>query len=149
MADLETAIALAAQTHRGRRDKRGQPLILHVLRVLMRVAEPRARIVAALHDVVEDGPTTLDDIRAAGFDDEIVAAVDAISKRKGESYEDFVTRTLHDALARKVKLADLADNIESVRLGFKSDPARLQRYERARARVLAAEAGATGDAPDA
>jgi hypothetical protein len=76
---------------------------------------------------------TLDDLRAAGFADEVVRAVDHLTRREGESYEDFIARAEQDPIARRVKLADLEDNMTITRLQTLDERAveRLGRYMRA------------------
>ncbi len=133
MAGLEDAILLAAQAHRGQRDKNGQPYILHPLRMMLAVSGEEARTVAVLHDVVEDTPVALDDLRAAGFAEAVVAAVDHLTRREGESYEAFIQRIQPHPLARVVKRADLRDNMDVLRLGTIDEGAvaRLRRYRAA------------------
>ena len=139
MATLDDAIALAVSAHRGQTRPDGTPYILHPLRVMLSLSDERDRIAAVLHDVVEDSPITLADLRAAGFDEEVVATVDALTRREGEAYDDFVERAGADPRARRIKLADLADNLD-VRtlpdLGPR-DVARLARYHRAWRRLTA------------
>lgn len=148
MPTLEDAILLAAQAHRGQKDKNGDPYILHPLRVLLRLTTERERIVGALHDVVEDTEITLDDLRAHGYPEDIVAAVGSISRRPGETYEQFVERAAANPLARSVKLADLEDNMDLRRLRAVTtkDAERLDRYVRAW-RMLSGRAGQADDAP--
>jgi (p)ppGpp synthase/HD superfamily hydrolase len=132
---LESAIALAVEAHRGQCDKSGQPYILHPLRVMFRCQTDDQRIVAVLHDVVEDTPTTFEDLRNRGFSEEILAALDCVTKREGESYEQFVERAAANPIARQVKLADLEDNMDLRRLGAaelgQRETDRLNRYIRA------------------
>ncbi len=137
MSDLDTALALAVEAHRGQLDKAGQPYILHPLRVMARVTTPAERLVAVLHDVVEDSPTTLDDLRAAGFEEPVVRAVDHLTRREDESYKAFIERVDDDPLARRVKLADLEDNMTLTRLTELDERAieRLGRYMRAYRRL--------------
>jgi (p)ppGpp synthase/HD superfamily hydrolase len=117
MSSLERAIAIACKAHRGKKDKAGELYILHVMRVVLGVESPQARIVAALHDVVEDSEKwTLERLAAESFPPDIIEAVDALTHRKGESYEDFVERCAHLPLAREVKLADLRDNLRQLRM---------------------------------
>jgi (p)ppGpp synthase/HD superfamily hydrolase len=115
-ATLEQAIAIAVEAHAGQRDKNGAPYILHPLRVMFRVQIEAERIAAVLHDVVEDTDWTLSDLRKEGFSDQIVAAVDCLTKREGEEYEDYIRRAASNPLARKVKLGDLEDNMDVRRL---------------------------------
>jgi (p)ppGpp synthase/HD superfamily hydrolase len=130
MATLEDAILLAAQAHHGQRDRNGQPYVLHVLRVMLRVETDEQRTAAVLHDLVEDTPHSLDELRALGFGEHVVHAVDCLTHRDGEPYEAYVQRAASDPIARVVKLADLEDNMDLRRLDeiTERDLARLQRY---------------------
>ncbi len=140
MPTLEDAIALAVQAHRGQVDRAGQPYILHSLRVMLRLQGEIAQIVGVLHDVVEDSDLTLDDLRQMGYPEVVIRALDAVTRRDGESYEAFVERSAAHPLGRQVKLADLEDNMDIRRfsgdLGEK-DLARLNRYRRAWMRIMA------------
>jgi (p)ppGpp synthase/HD superfamily hydrolase len=108
---LEKAIAIAAQAHRGQKRKDGSPYILHPLRMMLRLETEPERTVAVLHDVVEDTPWTIDDLRREGFPEDILQALDCVTRRNGESYEAFVDRAALNPVARRVKLADLEDNM--------------------------------------
>lgn len=128
---LQAAIKLAVEAHDGSPpDKGGQPYILHPLRVMLRLETDDERIVAVLHDVVEDTDHTLDSLRERGFSAEVLAALDCVTKREGESYEHFIGRCEQNPLARRVKLADLEDNLDVRRLPSVSDQdaARLEKY---------------------
>lgn len=139
MSTLERAIAIAALAHAGVVDKGGQPYILHPLRVMMSVSLEAERIAAVLHDVVEDTEWTLARLRTEGFSVAVVDAVDALTKRSGEEYAVFVQRARANPLARVVKLADLADNMDMSRIPAPKaqDFERLKKYEAA---VLALKA---------
>jgi (p)ppGpp synthase/HD superfamily hydrolase len=113
---LGEAIALAAQAHLGVMDKSGQPYILHPLRVMFRCETDIERIVAVLHDVVEDTGRTFDDLRKLGYSEEVIAALDCVTKHEGENYEDFVRRAAANPIARNVKIADIEDNMDMRRL---------------------------------
>jgi len=133
MSTLERAIAIAAEAHGGVLDKGGQPYILHPLRVLLSVGTIEERIAAALHDVVEDSDWTLERLHQEGFSEPVVVAVDALTRRKGEEYMDFVRRAGANPIARRVKLADLADNMNPNRIASPSprDAERMRKYEAA------------------
>jgi (p)ppGpp synthase/HD superfamily hydrolase len=109
---LARALEIAVAAHAGQTDRQGLPYITHPLRVMARVQSTKEKIVAVLHDVVEDPPWTLQQLREAGFPPDIVHAIDCVTKREGELYEDFVTRSASDAIALRVKLADLEDNMD-------------------------------------
>lgn len=140
MSTLETAIAIAVNAHRGQVDRQGRPYILHPITVMMSMDTDEERIVAILHDVVEDSPISLDDLREAGFSEVIVGAVDALTNREGESYEDFTERVSHNPLARRVKLGDLQHNMDIRRLPEITDKdlERLRKYRAAWRRLTGA-----------
>ena len=138
-AGLERAIAIAAEAHAGQVDKGGAPYILHPLRVMLAVSEPNERIVAVLHDVVEDSAWTFEALREAGFGAAVIAALKALTKTEGEPYEAFIQRAKANQIARRVKLADIADNSDLSRIAQPSteDHWRVEKYRRATAALLA------------
>jgi (p)ppGpp synthase/HD superfamily hydrolase len=127
---LEKAIAIAVGAHFGQKDKFGVPYILHPLRMMCRLDSEAEKIVAILHDVVEDTQWTFEDLKREGFPDKIIQALDCVTKREGEAYEDFVKRSARNPLARRVKLADLEDNMDLRRLKgvAPKDAKRLAKY---------------------
>lgn len=113
---LEKAIAIAAGAHAGQSSKTGGPFIDHVRRVAEAVTGVDETLVGWLHDVVEKGPGwTFERLRAEGFPERVIDAVDAMSKRDGEEYFAFVRRSIQNPLARPVKRADLTDNLAQMR----------------------------------
>src|SRR5436190_17301973 len=116
MPGLEDAIALAVAAHNGQVDKAGQPYILHPLRVMFRLETEEERVVGVLHDVLEDTPHTVEGLAGLGYPPAVVDALVALTRRNGETYEAFVERVAQNPLATKVKLADLADNLDVTRL---------------------------------
>jgi (p)ppGpp synthase/HD superfamily hydrolase len=130
MPTLEDAIALAVQAHRGQVDKVGQPYALHILRVMFRLETEQEYIVAVLHDVLEDTGYTQGDLRKQGYSEEVLAALDCLTRRSTETYEQFIERAAANPLARRVKLADLEDNMDIRRLSTvtEKDRERLDRY---------------------
>jgi (p)ppGpp synthase/HD superfamily hydrolase len=142
MATLERAIAIAAEAHAGQVDKAGQPYILHPLRVMFRMNSTTERMAAVLHDVVEDSAVTLEALKAEGFPPEVVSAVDALTKRQGESRLDAAHRAKMDPMARLVKLADNAENMDLSRIPepTERDYARLEEYKLVRSILLGVSA---------
>ncbi len=128
-ATLEDAIAIAAQAHKGQMDKAGASYILHPLRLMMQMKSEETMIVAVLHDVVEDSVWTLNALRKKGFSEAVLEAVECLTKRDGESYEDFIERAGKNAIARQVKIADLEDNMNIRRIG-EIQPRDLERLEK-------------------
>jgi (p)ppGpp synthase/HD superfamily hydrolase len=137
MSTLEKAIALAASAHAGQKDKAGAPYILHPLRVMFLVESETEKIVAVLHDVVEDTPVDLPMLEKLGYSKEVTGALAMLTRRRGEPYEEFIERVKTNPIATRVKLADLNDNLDVRR--FK-DPSmvnmdRIKRYIRAKAEL--------------
>lgn len=92
------------------------------------------RIVAVLHDVCEDCPGwTLDRFRREGFPDHIIEALQSVTKRDGEDYEEFVRRAAANPIGRRVKLADMQDNSDLLRITAPTerDLRRIEKYQRA------------------
>lgn len=114
MRTLSDAIALATLAHHGQLDKAGHPYILHPLRVMLRFHDDTRRMAAILHDVVEDTFVTLDYLRRCGFVEEVVEAVDALTRREGETYFDSIRRCRVNPVAEAVKFEDVCDNLERI-----------------------------------
>ena len=116
MATLENAIRIASVAHEGQSDEAGQPCLLHPLRVMAAVEGEASQIVAVLHDVLKSARIKADDLRGEGFDDEILEALESITPRESEPYTSYILRCRINDLARKVKLAELVDNLQPSRL---------------------------------
>lgn len=140
MTLLQKAIDLAARAHRAAEDPPGEPYIVHPMRVLLAVSQAHdaaqdepLRCVAVLHDTIERGGLTADDLRKAGMPKKVVRAVELLTHRDDVSYADYVVALAGDELARRVKLADLLDNADLRRVTFragklKKDVPRVVRY---------------------
>lgn len=116
---LIQALWLIASHHAGQFDKCGQPFVLHPIRVMVGLgvgASNAARVVALLHDLVEDTGVSLDDLRDWGFPETIIAGVDAMTRRVGEKYVDYIDRVGKNPLGYLVKIADLKDNLDPARI---------------------------------
>jgi (p)ppGpp synthase/HD superfamily hydrolase len=135
MTDLEKAILVATKAHAAieQREKSGVPYILHPLRVMLQTRTEVEMMAAVLHDVVEDTKLTLEDLRREGLPERVIEAVDCLTNREGEPYDDFIERVKTNPIARNVKLADLKDNMDITRLVQLSgkDVTRLNQYLRA------------------
>jgi len=130
--NLARAIAIAVQAHDGQTDKSGYPYILHPLRVMLALDDDDARIVGVLHDVVEDCPDwSFDRLRNEGFSDRVLHALSLVTKSSDDAdYAAFIRRAMPDSIARRVKRADLMDNLNAARLQHvsASDAERMNRY---------------------
>ncbi len=132
-ATIDDALELVVSHFRGMSDEDGEPYVLHCIRVMMGVCGPYAQQVAVMHDLVEDTPVSLDDLRHRGFAEEVVQAVALVTHKPEDSYADYVVRLKANKLARQVKLSDLRDNSAMTRVLYREDRLsrdlkRIQRY---------------------
>ena len=125
--DVKAAERFAREKHKLQTDKNGDPYILHPLRVAARVSSEAEKVVALLHDVLEDTDTTTDELATCGLTPEQLQALQLLTHAKQEPYLAYLTRVKQNPLALTVKLADLADN---------SDPDRLAKLPTAMAERL-------------
>ena len=142
------AIEIAADAHRGQRDKAGRPYIEHPLAVMGMLAanDTTGRVVAVLHDVIEDSEVTSSDLLARGIGAEAVAAVEVLTHARGEPDAVYWARVRAHPLALSVKLADLEHNSDPERLAA-LDAATRRRLEAKYAAARAAlGAGGAGEA---
>jgi (p)ppGpp synthase/HD superfamily hydrolase len=139
------AIRIAGDVHDGLLDKGGKPMFDHVNRVAMGAGEMGTDefIVGLLHDTVEDGDVTVDQLRAE-FGDKIADAVEALTHLDNEPYWDYIARVELNELAIAVKLSDLTDNMDLQRTLLITDTkdydrvvqVLVPRYYRAYARLM-------------
>ena len=132
--NLEKAIQIAVEAHAGTKDKGGKAYILHPISVMMRVETEEEKIVAILHDVVEDTDWTFDALRKEGFSETVIEALETVTKySEEENYDDFIQRSLKNDIGRKVKIADLRENLDITRIGelYPKDIERINKYKRA------------------
>ncbi|OTG83145.1 HD domain-containing protein [Acinetobacter sp. ANC 4648] len=131
MSIIEKAIALAAQKHAGQVDKGNQPYIFHPLRLMLKMKTPEQQIVAVLHDILEDTDTTVVDLISLGFSQEVIEAIQALTKKDDESRVEAAYRAVKNPIARAVKLVDIADNMDLTRIPQPSanDLLRLEEYK--------------------
>jgi (p)ppGpp synthase/HD superfamily hydrolase len=116
MSTLTTAILLATKAHHGQVDKGGNPYILHPLRVMLSMPTIAGKMVGVLHDVVEDTPITIEDLREEGFSEEVTTAVYLLTKKAHLTKWENILRVTGNKLAVDVKVADLEDNMNLDRL---------------------------------
>ncbi|GFN32504.1 GTP pyrophosphokinase [Paenibacillus xylaniclasticus] len=139
MATLEKAIKIAVLMHEGQTDKSGRPYILHPLRLMHKatISEDQ-RIVAVLHDIVENTSYTLNDLKFDGFSDDIISAIDHLTKRENEAYEDYIDRLGQNELAKQVKFLEINDNLRGSSLNSVIDlnSNHIQEYRMAAQRLL-------------
>ena len=130
---IRKAVSIATTVHAEQLDKGGKPYIMHPLRVAEKCTTTAEKLVAILHDTIEDGDISPEYLLHQGFSQEIVDAVLSVTKQKGEDYEAFVKRAALNPIGRIVKLRDIEDNMDIRRLPNLDEDAfkRLQKYHRA------------------
>ena len=129
----EKAYEIAKKAHLGQIDKAGEDYIKHPEKVASFVSSDEEKAVAYLHDVIEDTELTLEDLREYGFSEEVLKAVDVITKKKGQDYQTYLNSAKENKLARVVKLADLRHNSDLTRLIniTEKDVERREKYQQA------------------
>lgn len=130
---LELALSIATGAHKGQFDKAGVDYIEHPIYVASQVDTEEEKAVALLHDVIEDSPFTAEELLLAGLPETVVAAVQILSKKKGQDYQTYLENVKSNPLARVVKLADLKHNSDLSRLSSVTDKdlERLEKYKKA------------------
>ena len=131
---LNKAITIAAKIHKGKKGRNREPAIMHPIRVMSLMKNNRSRTVAVLHDVVESGKITIQELEDIGFDPKVCKAVDLLSRKKGQKYFNYIDNIKTNKLATTVKLADLTDNYlrrKQNRTSSKVDKQKIKKYKKA------------------
>ena len=131
MLKLIKALVISMKAHKGQKDKAGKKYIFHPIKVAMLSKGYKTKIVALLHDVIEDSEVTIEDL-SKHFDEDIVLAVDCITK-KGQDYQEYLNIVKNNELARKVKIADLthSSNLNRLEKITEIDRMRKEKYLKA------------------
>lgn len=131
MSKLEEAIELAKSYHDGQFDKGGTPYIHHLISVMEAVKLEKEKIVAIMHDILEDTSCSLSLIQEK-FGDEIAQAVLSMTRGKNETYDSYIKRVSENEISRVVKIADIKNNMDLSRIPnlTKEDYTRLEKYEK-------------------
>lgn len=124
---------LCFRAHKEQTDKSGIPYVFHPIHLAEQMGDEDTAVVALLHDVVEDTDYTLEDLRAMGFNQNVIEAIRLMTHAEGVPYLDYVAKIKENPIARAVKLADLAHNSDLTRLDTVDEKAmaRAQKYARA------------------
>ena len=113
---LDKAIQIAVDSHSGQTSDNGEPYILHPLRMMLQFDIEEERIVAILHDTIEKTYVDYGFLKDAGFSEEVLFAVDSLTRKPDENYDNYIQRVSKNKLATKIKVIDLRDNISSLSL---------------------------------
>ena len=130
---LALAKKLSREYHEGQFDRGGKPYYLHPAAVADMVKTPEQKIVAYLHDTLEDTELTKEKLKNLGFPDNIVTSVWLLTHRPHEPYDWYLSLLKEDETARIVKLADLKHNSDISRIPnpTEKDYERLEKYKKA------------------
>ena len=110
------ALQIAYNAHHDQLDKGGNAYFLHPVFVALQMDTEEEKITAILHDVIEDTDITLEDLKRQGFSENVLAAVDAMTHREGETYMEFIKRLSVNEIARHVKIQDIRNNMDLSRI---------------------------------
>ena len=115
---LFKTLELVIKLFEGKTDKGGLPYLNHLMKVYAGVSDYQEKIIALLHDVVEDTDVTFKDLKEFGYSDDIIEALTYLTKQKGEYYPDYIERIIdsNNIQALNVKLADLKHNVDINRI---------------------------------
>lgn len=139
---IETALKIIEKAFAGKTDKAGEPYIEHLKRVSKSCPDlginSEVKIIALLHDILEDCPEWNEKAMRVFFTDEIVKSVVALTHKKGDTYDQYISKVMEDRWASIVKIYDLQDNMNITRLKelTNEDLERLKKYHSAYVRIL-------------
>ena len=125
------ALEIAKECHKGQKDKGGHDYIGHPIRVSDRCMSAKAAITGLLHDTIEDSDMAPEKLSEMGFSTDVIEAVEVLTKPRYDNYDDYIKRVGANPIARKVKIADLEDNMDITRLQYPltdRDLSRLNKY---------------------
>lgn len=130
---VEKALKIPTQAHKGQKDKAGKEYIYHPITVAANVETDEEKIVALLHDVIEDTKITLDDLKCYGVGENELTAIELLTKTDDEDYFEYISKVKNNRLARNVKIADLRHNSDLTRLKVitDKDKKRVEKYKKA------------------
>ena len=126
------AIKIAVDSHSGQTSNNGEPYILHPMRMMFQFETEKERIVAILHDTIEKTQVDYGYLKDAGFSEEILSAVNSLTRKPDEDYNNYIHRVSKNKLATKIKVIDLRDNISSLGRGPKKmNSSNYSKYQKA------------------
>lgn len=117
--------------------RQSRPYIFHLLRVILNFKDEKEQFTSLLHDVMEDQGVTIKELEALSIPKDEIDALVTLTHLTEENYDDYISRILKNELARRIKEADLKDNMNLDRLPkiTEDDLERLQKYQRSLLRL--------------
>jgi len=115
---LEKSKILVEKLFEGKVDKGGNPYMIHLLSVSYFMENETDKIVAILHDVIEDTPVTKDELLLLGYSNEVIEAVEILTRNEKEDYSKYIDRLIasENLTVLNVKLSDLKNNMDISRI---------------------------------
>ena len=131
--ETKKAMKLCFEAHKNQTDKSGLPYVFHPFHVAEQMRDEKTTIVALLHDVIEDTSYTLQDLRAMGFNQEVLDAIALMTHDNNVPYMEYVAKIRENPIARTVKLADLRHNSDLTRMDeiTETELKRVEKYKAA------------------
>lgn len=129
---LQKVLEFAIEKHKGQVDKLGNPYIFHPIGVALQMQTKEEKIVALLHDVLEDTDTSIEELKELGLSDKIIKSLQLLTRDKNVTYMEYIEKLSCDELAKSVKIQDLKNNMDMSR-GFSEETIKLKetRYKKA------------------
>ncbi len=110
------ALKLCFDAHKNQVDKTGLPYVFHPFHLAEQMNDEISTVCALLHDVIEDTPYTLLDLKNMGFNDTVIEVLTLLTHNENVPYFDYVKKIKNNEIAKKVKIADLKHNSDVSRL---------------------------------
>ncbi len=126
------AIKLLFEKQKEQQDKAGLPYVFHPFHVAEQMEDEVTVTVALLHDLVEDTEVSFQDLSELGFPEEVIQALEILTKEESEDYDSYIQRVAGHSIARKVKIKDLEHNMDLSRLEVvtENDRKRAEKYQK-------------------
>lgn len=129
MKQIRQAEQIAREAHQGQTRWDNSSYIEHLKRIANSLDGIGLKIVAWLHDVLEDTKLTSQDLLRKGICAELVSVIETLTRKEGENYYTYIMRISKDPIATKVKIADIEDNLRGdIKEGSLKDKYRLARH---------------------
>ncbi len=129
---LSKMLVLATNAHAGQTDKAGKPYILHCLKVMhyLKSEDEELMCIALGHDIIEDTKVTYVELWSQGFSSRIIEGIRALTKQRGQTYDEYKEQVFANKDAMRVKMCDLRHNSDIRRLKgiTEKDVARIAKY---------------------
>ncbi len=107
---LQKAIDFAQKALEGQKDENGEPYINHSIRIMNQMETEMEKTVAILHDVLEDSPCSIYDLKELGMPREVIDCVEQLTRKNDVTYFEYIDDIATNDICTKIKLAEIEDN---------------------------------------